>query len=165
MAKMRQKTINNKLLIGRYEWCQLPELSIPAIKAKIDTGAQTSSLHAFNITTSIINKINYVNFEIHPLQGNDTTLIKCKSIIIDQREVMSSNGHKEKRYVISTPIKLGDQTWNIEVTLSNRDPLRFRMLLGREALNNKVIIDPDIKCNQGSINKNEISNLYDLRTN
>lgn len=137
-----------KLLIGRDEWCQLPDLRISAIKAKIDTGAKTSALHAFNIKRIKKNQKRYVKFDIHPLQGDNHTLVTCRAPIVDERHIMSSSGHIEHRYVIQTTVAIGNQQWPIEVTLSNRDPLRYRMLLGREALNNRVLIDPTLTCHQ-----------------
>ena len=148
---MKTKTIGNKLLIGRAEWCSLVNLGIPLIKAKIDTGAKTSAIHAFNMKSYIKNKIDYVAFDIFPLQGDSDKLIKCVAPIIDERFITSSNGHKELRYVIKTDLFIANKHWPIELTLSNRDPLRYRILLGREALNKKVIIDPSLNCNQGKL--------------
>lgn len=149
-----------KLLIGRGEWCQLPDLQLPAIKAKIDTGAKTSALHALNIRRVKKNEKPFVRFDIHPLQGDSKTVVSCLAPLIDERHIMSSSGHIEHRYVISTTLVIGDQSWPIEVTLSNRDPLRYRLLLGREALNNRVLIDPSISCHQTKITKRKASRLY-----
>lgn len=154
--------IGDKLLIGRDEWCQLPALNIPAIKAKIDTGAKTSALHAVNIHTTIENGTDYVCFDVHPVQRNDKCLIHCRAPIIDQRHIMSSNGHKEHRYVIKTTLAMGDQPWEIELTLSNRDPLRYRMLLGREAINDRVLIDPSLSCHQGKMLNSVLHKHYKL---
>lgn len=150
-VKKKIRKPREKLLIGRDEWCQLPDLHIPAIKAKIDTGAKTSALHAFNIKRIQKNQKRYVKFDIHPLQGDDHTLVTCRAPIVDERHIMSSSGHIEHRYVIQTTVAIGNQQWLIEVTLSNRDPLRYRMLLGREALNSRVLIDPNLTCHQKKI--------------
>lgn len=150
----------DRLIIGWSEWCTLPGLGLPAIKAKIDTGAKTSSLHAFDIQPFVRKKRDYVSFKIHPIQGNNQVSIACISEISDQRNVMSSNGHIEHRYVIRTPVRLGDKKWDIELTLSNRDPLKFRMLLGREALVHYVIIDPARVMCQGKVTKRKLSRLY-----
>lgn len=158
-----KKILDNKLLIGRNEWCQLLELKIPAIKAKIDSGAKTSALHARNIKTKLLNGIDYVHFDINPIQGNSDLVIHCKSPIIDERYIMSSNGHKEHRYVISTMLNIGDKSWDIELTLSNRDPLRYRMLLGREAINNRALIHPAITCNQGKVSNKLLKKIYKER--
>lgn len=152
--------IKNRLLIGRDEWCQLPDLHIPAIKAKIDTGAKTSALHAFNIRRVKKNQKKYVRFDIHPLQSDDKTLVSCIAPLIDERHIMSSSGHIEHRYVIITKLIIADITWDIEVTLSNRDPLRYRLLLGREALNSRVIIDPSLTCHQKKIKHKKALKLY-----
>jgi ribosomal protein S6--L-glutamate ligase len=154
------KILENKLVVGWHEWCALPKLNLPAIKAKIDTGAKTSALHAFDIDHYCKNHKDYVRFYIHPVQANDDIMIRCKARVVDVRYVMSSNGHKEKRYVISTPLELGGECWDIEVTLSNRDPLTFRMLLGREAMGKHVIVDPHrINC-QGKMSKRQQYELY-----
>ena len=125
---MENKKIGDKLLIGRAEWIVFPELSIPAIKAKIDTGAKTSSLHALNIKTKWIHHTEIVVFDVYPLQANDQTIIHCRAPVIDRRLIMSSNGSKENRYVIKTRISLAAMTWEIEVPLSDRDPIKYRML-------------------------------------
>jgi ribosomal protein S6--L-glutamate ligase len=150
---MRTKQLDNRLLIGRSEWCGLPNLNIPAIKAKIDTGAKTSSIHAYNITSYQQQGRLMVSYDLHPVQSNDKLTVQCHSEVIDQRAVMSSNGQKELRFVIETLLSLGERSWQIELTLSNRDPLRFRLLLGREAFGTKVIIDPAISCNQQKLSK------------
>lgn len=134
--------MKDKLLVGWQEWCSLPDLGIPAIKAKVDTGAKTSSLHAFDIEPYKKKHKKYVKFCIHPLQGNDKTHIITRARVIDERDVMSSNGRKEHRYVIKTTLVLGGNAWGIEITLSNRDPMQFRMLLGRECLAGQVIVNP-----------------------
>jgi len=149
-----------KILIGWTEWCQFPELKLPAIKAKIDTGARTSALHAFNIEAFKKDDKDWVNFDIHPLQYNDTVVVNCQAPIVDERSVMSSNGSKEHRYVISTPLLLGNEVWEIELSLSNREPLRFRMLLGREALQNHTIIDPNRRYCGGKLAKSKALQLY-----
>lgn len=150
---------SSKLTVGWCEWVALPGLGLPALKAKIDTGAKTSALHAVNIKPFVRNGVDYVRFTICPVQANQSLKIRCTSKIIDERHVLSSNGHKEERFVISTQIKLGGRVWNIEVTLSNRDPLRFRMLLGREALK-RCVIYPSRKYCQGGISKDELFKRY-----
>ena len=131
-----------QVVIGWKEWCGLPELDLPLIKAKVDTGAKTSSLHAYDIEGFRRKGHAYVRFVVHPLQANARIVCPCEAIVVDRRHVMSSNGHKEMRYVIETELRLAGQAWPIQLTLSNRDPLRFRMLLGRAALVERVLIDP-----------------------
>lgn len=147
------------VLIGWREWCALPDLNIPAIKVKVDTGARTSALHAFNIR--LIGK-KHVAFSIYPIQGNKEIIVNCMATIVDKRYITSSNGHKEHRYIIMASIQLGDLTREIEVSLSNRDPLKFRMLLGREALKNWALINPGRSFCQGKIKKKELKKIYGL---
>jgi len=152
--------MEDKFLIGRTEWCTLPELGIPAIKANIDTGAKTSALHAFNIRPFRIRGKKHVRFDIHPIRRSDKILRHCEAEVVDERYIMSSNGHKEHRCVILTPLTIADYCWEIELTLSNRDPLTFRMLLGREALLGRVLIDPSLACHQGSLREKKVFALY-----
>lgn len=152
----------NKLLIGWEEWCTLPALGLPAIKAKIDTGAKTSALHAFDIKSFQQESVQFVSFKVFPLQRNKEVHQICTAEVIDERMVMNSGGHKELRYVIKTPLILGNQSWDIEITLSNRDPLAFRMLLGREALNGHVIIDPMKSMRQGKPTLKSLKQIYNL---
>lgn len=132
-----------KIIIGKEEWCGLHELGLPAIKARVDSGAKTSSLHAFNIQPFEKDGKKYVTFDIHPIQGNRKIVQSCKGLVIDRRHVKSSSGEKEKRHVIKTPVTLGRETWDIEITLTNRDSMGYRMLIGREAMKERVLIDPD----------------------
>lgn len=154
------KVIEGKLLIGWTEWCELPGLNIPIIKAKIDTGAKTSAIHALNIKRILNEGTPYARFDLKPIQGNNKILIHCEAPIIDERYITSSNGHKEKRYIINTPLKISNECWNIELSLSNREPLKYRMLLGREAMNHRVLVHPGITCNQGKITKEALVNAY-----
>src|SRR5690606_13522080 len=129
-------------IIGKEEWCALPEITLPAIKVRVDSGAKTSSLHAFNIQPFEKEGIKWVQFDIHPLQDDRKIIQTCRAKVVDRRHVKSSSGEKEKRHVIKTPITLGNETWEIEITLTNRDSMGYRMLLGREAMNKRVLIDP-----------------------
>ena len=138
--RQRQRSI--KFLIGWKEWCSLPTLDIPAIKAKIDTGAKTSALHAYRIEPFSHNHQPWVRFYLHPIQRNSKISLTCMAPIVDQRFVSSSTGHRELRYVVESKIKIGRKIWTIELTLTNRDKMRFRMLLGRDALKGNAIIDP-----------------------
>jgi hypothetical protein len=133
---------NHKLYVGWREWLALPELGIPAIKAKIDTGARTSALHAFTLQPFRANGRLQVRFGIHPLQRRKDIKINCVADVIDQRVVRDSGGHKETRYVIQTPMRMGDHQWPIEISLTNRDSMLFRMLLGRTAMQLHVLVDP-----------------------
>jgi len=129
-------------VIGWREWMSFPELEIGHIKAKIDTGARTSALHAFYVEPFHENGVAMVRFGIHPLQKRMDIALECAAPVLDQRIITDSGGHPEMRYVIETPVTLGDITWPIQVTLTNRDNMRFRMLLGRTALQERFLIDP-----------------------
>ena len=132
----------NKILAGWREWLALPELGIQAIKAKIDTGARTSALHTFDLETFESGGVLKVKFGIHPLQRRRDVEIRCVADVVGRRRVTSSDGRNEKRYVIRTVAELGILRWPIELTLTSRKSMRFRMLLGRTAISNHLIIDP-----------------------
>lgn len=123
-----------KIMIGWREWCSLPALHIPQIKTKVDTGARTSSLHAFFVDAYEENGLQMVRFGVHPLQNREDIEVTCNCPVKDFRQVSDSGGHREMRYVIETSVTLGGRTWPIEMTLTNRDNMKFRMLLGRTAL-------------------------------
>lgn len=128
--------------IGWREWISLPELGIPCIKAKIDTGARTSALHAYFVEPHYKNKVLHVRFGIHPHQGDSETAIVCDAIVLEERKVTDSGGHVENRFVIETIITIGEISRKVEMTLTNRDTMKFRMLLGRTALNNLFCVNP-----------------------
>lgn len=137
-----RKELPDRPIIGWREWVVLPDLETPPIKAKIDTGARTSALHAFRIRPFTKDGVPFVEFFIHPEQHRRRPEIKCEAAILDQREIMSSNGQKELRYVIETAANIGGETFNIELTLANRNELGFRMLIGRQAVRGHFVIDP-----------------------
>lgn len=123
-----------KMSIGWREWCALPELGISHIKAKVDTGARTSALHAFFVEPFVEDDRQMVRFGVHPIQKRDDIEIVCCCPVKDLRQVTDSGGHREMRYVIETNVMLGERAWPIEMTLTNRDSMKFRMLLGRTAM-------------------------------
>jgi hypothetical protein len=133
-----------QIKLGWREWVVLPELNLPPLKAKIDTAARTSCLHAFSIEPFTKNQADWVRFGMHPHQKNSVTEVLCEAKVIDKRVVTDSGGHKEERYVISTLLELGAVRWPIEITLTNRDTMRFRMLLGRTAMKKKIIVNPSV---------------------
>jgi hypothetical protein len=130
------------LILGWREWVALPDLGIPRIKAKIDTGARTSALHAWNIRPFVRDGKIYVRFIVHPLQRDNRREEHCVAKVVDQRYVRSSNGHRERRYVIETTIKLGNHVVPVEISLTNRDEMGFRMLLGRNGLRSGILVAP-----------------------
>jgi ribosomal protein S6--L-glutamate ligase len=150
----------NKIILGSEEWCSFPELGIPAIKARVDSGAKTSALHAINIAPFIKDDENWVKFDINPIQKNIKTVIHCEAKLVDKRIVKSSSGYREQRYVIQTQIEIGHQNWIIEMTLTNRDSMGFRMLLGREAMSGRVLVDPEQKYLLGQTTTESLKELY-----
>jgi len=130
------------LTFGWEEWIALPALGLPAISAKIDTGARTSALHAYDIELFGPSSAPKVRFSVHPIPGRDDLEIACSAPITDRREVTSSNGESELRYVITTPLLVAGRKWPIEITLTNRAGMASRMLLGRQALTDHISILP-----------------------
>ena len=136
--------MNEIITLGWREWVGLPDLALPQVKAKVDTGARTSALHAFRVSPLIENGVQRVEFSIHPNQRDIETEQVCKADVVDQRTVTDSGGHKEERWVISTLLQIGPHAWPIELTLTARDDMMFRMLLGRTALSHRAYVDPAV---------------------
>jgi len=154
----------DKVIVGSEEWCALPELKVPALKVRVDSGAKTSALHAEQITPFDKNGETWVRFIIHPIQRNVKSIISCEAKVIDKRIVKSSTGTRESRYVINTEISLGEKSWVIELTLTNRDSMGFRMLLGREAMTGKIIVDPDERFKFGIVTPEKIKEYYNANS-
>jgi ribosomal protein S6--L-glutamate ligase len=129
-------------ILGWEEWVMLPDLGLDAIKAKVDTGARTSALHAFYVEPFGQGRGRKVRFGVHPIPRRNDIAVECTARLIDRREVRSSNGRIEERYVIETPIRIGDRQWRIEVTLANRDMMNYRMLIGRQAIPADGLVKP-----------------------
>ena len=145
--------------IGWREWVALPELGLHAIKAKVDTGARTSALHAFLIEPYSDQGIDMLRFLIHPIQLNQDFSVECHAPVHDFREVTDSGGHKEMRYVIRSSLQIGSNRWPIELTLTNRDTMRFRMLLGRKAMEDRFVVNPKASYANGKLRPRKLYGL------
>ena len=148
-SKIRRTTGRRLPVIGWREWVSLPELGVPSIKVKVDTGARTSSLHAFDMEYFERDGENWVRFAIHPVQRRQQPQLLAEARVIESRSVRSSSGKAAVRPVILTNIDLAEIRWPVELTLANRDAMGFRMLLGREAIRNRFLVDPGRSFNLG----------------
>jgi ribosomal protein S6--L-glutamate ligase len=138
----------DSFVLGWEEWLSLPELGLPAIRAKVDTGARTSALHAEAIEPFGPADNPQVRFLIQPDPKNPSLEVTCSARVVDRREVTSSNGETELRYIIETPVSMSGRTWPIQISLTNRETMNFRMLLGRRALREDMVVDPNEACLQ-----------------
>jgi ribosomal protein S6--L-glutamate ligase len=134
--------LDTPLKLGRKEWVALPDLGLPAIKAKVDTGAFTSALHASDIEEAGTPQRPMVRFTVHPLPLRPDISVACTARVIARREVTRSNGDKESRYIIESRLRVGDREWPIEIGLTNRELMSHRMLLGRQAIPQDYLVDP-----------------------
>lgn len=151
---------DKKIIVGSEEWCGFPSLGIPAIKARVDSGAKTSSLHAFNIRSFTRSNEAWVGFDVHPIQNNRKVVVRCECPVVDRRYVKSSSGTKEKRFVINAPLQIGGEIWDVELTLTNRDAMGYRMLLGRQAMSGRILVDPATSFSLGDKVTSEVLQLY-----
>ena len=142
-----------RLTIGWKEWVALPDLKIPAIKAKVDTGARTSALHATEITAFTKPSGHWVRYVVRPLRSHPEIEILCESKLLDERDIKNSGGQVESRYVIETTIALGGARWSTTLSLTSREDMLFRMLIGRSTLNDRVIIHPGEKYLTGKVKR------------
>ena len=147
-------------IVASEEWCKLEELGIPAVKARVDSGAKPSPLQATKIKIFSKGLEEWVRFEVNPIQDNRSISILCQAKLVGLRTVKSSQGIAEERPVIKTLVTIGNQDFDIEVTLANRDTMEYRMLLGREALNERFLVDPSKSFLMGDISEDEIEVLY-----
>ena len=129
-------------VIGWREFVTFPDLKIPRVKAKIDTGARSSAIHAFNIQELGQNGKRIIRFQVHPLQGDSQTTITAEAELLEYRKIRNSGGTAQLRPVIKTNIEIAKQIWSIELSLTDRDVMGFRLLLGRQAVRNKFLVDP-----------------------
>ncbi|MBD2426589.1 ATP-dependent zinc protease [Phormidium sp. FACHB-1136] len=130
-------------VIGWREWVALPHLGVQAIKAKVDTGARSSALHAFDLEHFDRHGVAMVRFQAHPIQRDDRHIVIAEAVLLEERLVRNSGGQEELRPVIQTPVQVGGHIWPIELTLTNRDVMGFRLLLGRQAVRRRYLVDPE----------------------
>ena len=149
-----------KKVVGSEEWISLNDLNIPYVKARVDSGAKTSSLHAINIQPFQKDNETWVTFDVFPIQNDGKRKINCRALVIDKRVVKSSSGNRENRYVVRTQISLSDEKWDIELTLTNRDSMGYRMLLGRQAMIGRIIVDPSENFLAGHVEDETIFESY-----
>jgi hypothetical protein len=133
---------SDRVVIGWREWLGLPDLGIEGIKAKIDTGARSSALHALHIESFEKGDRSFIRFQVHPYQRDSHRTITATAELLDWRRVKNSGGHSQLRPTIRTTVVLGQHRWRIDLTLTNRDVMGFRMLLGREALRKRFLVHP-----------------------
>ncbi len=148
---------DKELVFGWEEWVELPGLGLPAVRAKVDTGAKSSSIHAFMIEPYGRADKRRVRFGVHPVPERPDIVVYCSAELVDQREITSSNGEVELRYIVRTPLRIGGQEWPVEISLTNRESMQYRMLVGRSALRDNIIVDPNLSCVQGALSPE----LYD----
>lgn len=130
-------------VLGWREWVNLPDLELGRIKAKVDTGARTSCLHAFELDPFERAGQPWIRFKVHPVQKDDSLVVQCEAPVFDQRPVTDSGGHTEQRYVICTRVQIGNWDQAVEITLTGRDDMRFRMLIGRTTMKaGGFVVDP-----------------------
>ncbi|MFM7395289.1 MAG: RimK/LysX family protein, partial [Cyanobium sp.] len=153
-------SLDGKIIVGSEEWCSFPDAGLPAIKARVDSGAATSALHAINILPFEREGCTWVSFEVHPLQGDRSVVVRHEAPVLAQREVRNTSGAVETRYVIRERLVLGEQSWAVELTLSNRDAMGYRMLLGRQAMVGRILVDPAGSHRLREISAEECRALY-----
>ncbi|NPD04403.1 hypothetical protein HN031_06840 [Nocardioides sp. zg-1308] len=134
----------DRVVVGWREWVGLPQADLPWVKAKIDTGARSSSIHAFDLEAFEADGREWVRFSIHPWQRSDEDRTELTVPVLDRREVRSSNGQVEQRYAVAMDVVLAGRPLTTVMTLSNRDEMGFRMLIGREALERGFLVDASL---------------------
>ena len=150
------------ITLGWREWLSLPALDIPVIAAKVDTGARTSCLHTFGVERFYEGGAPWLNFQLHPRQQDTDFCVSRQAAVHDEREVTDSGGHTERRYVILTDWRVGDICHPIEITLTSRDTMRFRMLLGRTAMKDRCLVNPALSWQLGETLPNDFDAAWHL---
>lgn len=143
-GKRVKKAKSRKRVLGWREWVHLPDLKLPRIKAKVDTGARTSVLHAENIAYFRRSGRRMVRFRVYPHQSDRSGSVTREARVKEIRAIRSSIGHVTQRPVISTKLEIGHQVWKVELTLVDREIMGFRMLLGRQAIRRRFLVDPSL---------------------
>lgn len=149
MSDAPQVLLSDLTVLGWREWVRLPQLHRHALKAKIDSGAKTCALHAFYVEPFVRNAQPWVRFGIHPRLHQRDFVVHCETPLADRREVMDSGGHRELRCVIETELRVGAYRFRAEVTLTDRETLQYRMLIGRNALRGRFLVDTAQSYSQG----------------
>ncbi len=149
-------------IIGSAEWCRFQELGMPAVKARVDSGAKTSTIQADNIKPFVKDGQEWVKFEINPIQDNRSIIISCEKRIIARKMIKNTSGITEERIAIRTSMQIGDQMHEIDLTLADRNSMEFRMLLGRDAFKDRFLVDVSKEFVQGEISDEELNQLYKL---
>lgn len=161
---MKKLEVNNLKIIGSQEWCAFKQLKIPAILARIDSGAKTSSIQATEIDLIKKNDEDWVRFEIYPIQKNETVKVVCRAKLAGKRMIKGSFGISEERLIIKAPVTIGDDTFDIELSLANRNTMEFKMLLGREAMAHRYLINPGAKHLQKKYLRKQVLEMYTSKT-
>lgn len=130
------------MILGWREWASLPEIGIEAVHAKLDTGARSSALHVVDMESFRRHEDEWVRFWVDPDPRHPDFILKCEALVADQRYVTNSGGNRQRRMVIRTELEIGGRRWPIDLTLTGRSQMRFRMLVGREAMRNRILVDP-----------------------
>lgn len=152
--------LENLKIIGSEEWCAFDRLKIPAIRARVDSGAKTSSIQATEIKLIKKNDEKWVRFIVYPLQKNSTVKVICRAKLVGKRSIKGSFGISEERLIIKAPVTIGEDTFDIELSLANRNTMEFRMLLGREAMVGRYLINPSAKHVQKRYLRKEVNAMY-----
>ena len=147
-------------LIGSIEWCSFPQLGVPTIKARVDSGAKTSTIQADNVKPFIKDGQEWVKFDVTPIQDNRSIVVSCEERVTGRKLVKNTSGISEERLVVQTIMQLGEHRWKVDLTLANRDTMEFRMLLGRDAFMDRFLVDVSKECVQGEVHEKELAELY-----